>query len=195
MNMRANSSTLVLIAAALSVTFSTRAEEDPRVAQSRSLSGQLASELSSALQAAIKEGGPVSAIAVCQQQAPRIAERLSKASGAVVSRTGLKVRNPGNAPQPWQREVLKRFEQRRAAGEEIASLEHFEPAANGGARYMKAIGMQPLCALCHGEQITPEIKAALRQRYPQDAATGFRPGELRGAFSVTWAPQERAARP
>ena len=41
-----------------------------------------------------------------------------------------------------------------------------------------------------GSDIAPDVKAAIAAPYPDDDATGFKPGELRGAFSIRW---EKAA--
>jgi hypothetical protein len=63
-----------------------------------------------------------------------------------------------------------------------------EIADDGGRRefrFMKAITTQPLCLTCHGEAISPEVAAKLSELYPDDRATGFREGDLRGAFVVT----------
>ncbi|MGM0774574.1 MAG: c-type heme family protein, partial [Pseudomonadota bacterium] len=38
---------------------------------------------------------------------------------------------------------------------------------------------------CHGKSIDPEVKAKLDELYPEDQATGFSEGDLRGAFVVT----------
>ncbi len=38
---------------------------------------------------------------------------------------------------------------------------------------------------CHGSSLQPELKAEILCLYPNDQATGFKPGELRGAFTVT----------
>jgi hypothetical protein len=43
-----------------------------------------------------------------------------------------------------------------------------------------------LCLTCHGESLAPELAAAIARDYPGDAATGFKSGELRGAFRVVW---------
>jgi hypothetical protein len=53
-------------------------------------------------------------------------------------------------------------------------------------RFMKAIGIQPICLVCHGqnEEIPGPIRAALQQNYPHDQATGHKAGELRGAVSI-----------
>jgi hypothetical protein len=35
------------------------------------------------------------------------------------------------------------------------------------------------------DQLSPEVRAALAEQYPDDQATGFEVGDLRGAFIVT----------
>ncbi|MEZ5444885.1 MAG: DUF3365 domain-containing protein [Gammaproteobacteria bacterium] len=161
-------------------------EVDARMQESRELTREFQQRLKTELEAAIAQGGPVGAIAVCRERAPRIAAELSAASGASISRTALRVRNPANAPQPWQREAMERFEQRMAAGEPADRLELFETPDGQGARYMKAIPTGPLCLTCHGSHLAADVQSALREMYPQDAATGFAAGDLRGAFSVVW---------
>ena len=36
-----------------------------------------------------------------------------------------------------------------------------------------------------GSNVQPEIKAEILRLYPDDEATGFKAGDLRGAFTVT----------
>ena len=57
-----------------------------------------------------------------------------------------------------------------------------------GARrfhYMKAIPVKELCTTCHGTQVEASLLQAIKARYPEDAATGFSVGELRGAFTLS----------
>jgi len=136
-------------------------------AAAQAMGGALKAELEAALQA----GGPVEALGVCQIRAPVIAAKISGEKGLKVSRTSLKVRNPNNAPKEWQAKVLNAFEARKAAGEDPANLSYAE-VADHEFRFMKAIPTAPVCLACHGE------------RYPQDRATGYREGDLRGAFVV-----------
>lgn len=159
---------------------------DPRLTGSRAISARFAEELRAALMTAMSQGGAIKAIGVCKEEAPAIAARLSSQYEASVRRTGLRVRNSANAPQPWQVTALQDFEQQFASGAQPDSVEFFQPRADGSARYLKAIPMQPLCLACHGENITPDIKTAISTHYPDDRATGFRAGELRGAFSIEW---------
>ncbi len=165
------------------------ASEDVRLVQSRELSMQLGKGLKQALMAAMAEGGPVAAIDVCRVEAPKIAAGLSD-KNVRVGRTALKVRNPLNSADSEQRRVLESFEQRLAAGEPGAGIEQFDHTYRGGARYMKAIVTQPMCLACHGPSLAPDIAAAIRERYPDDAATGFEAGSLRGAFVVDWSGAE-----
>ena len=166
--------------------------EDERLAQSRALVGQFAGELMGALKGAMEAGGAAAAIGVCTEQAPEIAGRLSRQSGAAVSRVSSRFRNPLNAPAAWQRaalgELLAAMPDVQQAGiPDPASLpEHFELDGQGGARYLKAIAIAPLCVTCHGEIVADDVAKQLVADYPFDRATGYRLGELRGAFSVVW---------
>jgi cytochrome c551/c552 len=159
------------------------AQDDPRLAASRELAASLQQQLGARLMAAMGSGGPVAAIEVCQIEAPAIAAELS--TSARVGRTALKARNPANAPDPAARIQLERFEQQWSSGP-AEPPEAFSVAADGSARYMQAIVTQALCVSCHGSALTPAITAAIAARYPDDAATGFAVGELRGAFLIDW---------
>jgi hypothetical protein len=159
------------------------------IAQSRGLAQQLGAELKGELSRAMTERGPVAAIAVCRDRAPEIAARLSQQSGAQVSRTALRVRNPANAPDELQRALLEQFSYELASGKFTGPLEAAFEINRGGhveRRFMRAIPMEALCVTCHGKALAPEIAAAIAEEYPNDQATGFEPGQLRGAFSVTW---------
>jgi hypothetical protein len=162
---------------------------DPRRASARTVSAEFGAELKAALERALAERGPVEAIAVCKEEAPRIAARFARQTGASVARTGVRVRNPANAPQPWQRTVLESFEKQLAAGAKPEELEHFELHADGSAHYLRAIVTQPVCLVCHGETLSPDVQAAVDELYPHDQATGFRLGDLRGAFVIEWVPE------
>lgn len=158
----------------------------PRLAEGRAIARQFGAEMKAALEVAITEHGPVQAISVCRDLAPRIATRLTREHGATVSRTALKVRNPANAPRSWQADALRSLQEQHDAGAKPESIEFFEMSPDGSARYLKAIVTAPLCTMCHGESISPDIQHAVKEHYPDDVATGFKPGDLRGAFSVEW---------
>ena len=147
--------------------------------------------LNGALQDAMREGGPSAAVQVCRDQAPAIKNQLSLEHGWRVSRVGTRVRNPLlGQPDAWEREGLREFVRRQADGEALPGMFRETVEEDDDLRqyrYMQAIGTQPACLACHGgdEQIGDDIRAMLHQQYPHDTATGYRAGELRGAFTIS----------
>ena len=160
---------------------------DQDLHEARSLVKTFGSELKAALKPAMKTGGPVNAINVCNLQAGPIAETVSTQSDWQVSRTSLKVRNASNTPDEWELKTLLQFEQRKAAGEDLKTMEYSELISKEGqsiSRYMKAIPTAGLCLKCHGSQLDDAVTAKLKALYPYDQAVGFNAGDLRGAFSL-----------
>jgi hypothetical protein len=140
------------------------------------------------LQTGMQEGGPVNAISACNLSAPGIANTYSVRKGWEVGRTSLRLRNPANAPDEWERSVLETFEDRKRNGEDPAKLEHYEVVRQDGSkvlRYMKAIPTAKLCLACHGEQVDSTVRTRLDKLYPEDKATGFSVGDIRGAFTIS----------
>jgi hypothetical protein len=159
--------------------------------EGRQLAQQLGGQLKAELGRAMSSGGPVAAIAVCKTRAPEIAAQLSKDSGAIVGRTALRVRNPANAPDALERALLEQFSEELASGQFTGPLEAAFEINRGGQverHYMRAIPTDPLCLTCHGSALAPEVATAIARDYPDDQATGFEAGDLRGAFSVMWPP-------
>lgn len=139
------------------------------------------------MKAAMQEGGPIKAIEVCNVKAPKAAAKMSEKSGYQISRTSLKLRNPNNAPDQWELDVLNKFEERKAAGEDVATMAHAEIVEQEGKRvfrFMKAIPTQGQCLICHGGEVAPEVEEKLSTLYPEDQARGFNMGDIRGAFTL-----------
>lgn len=182
---------LLLALAILQPTTAAAGEDRDReafVQESRAMVKAFATSLKGELQAAIKEGGPLNAIAVCNIRAPEIARDLSQPPQSRIGRTSHKVRNPDNAPDDWEAQVLAEFLERAAAGEDLKTMERVELIESDGGRtyrYMKAIPAGEVCLTCHGADIDPELMAEIEAFYPDDQATGFALGELRGAFTVS----------
>ena len=151
--------------------------------------GQLATrfigKLKPQLQQAMSSGGAVEAIETCARVAPQIADQLSAESGWQVKRVSLKSRNASRGqPDSWERRVLLRFDQRQSDGEAAASLQYAEYDGKR-FRYMKAQGVEPLCLTCHGQDLAAPVRSVLQEYYPDDWATGYTLGQVRGAISLT----------
>ena len=150
-------------------------QANQRIAEfSQALKGQL--------QAAIKQGGLINAVA------PAIAAENSK-EGWTLTRTSLRVRNSDNTPDEWELSQLQQFELMNASGQQpedkpIVASEFIVNEGKTQFRYMKAIPAQQLCLGCHGSNIEPEVSALLSKTYPDDKAVNFSLGDIRGAFSL-----------
>jgi Protein of unknown function (DUF3365) len=158
--------------------------------ESRQLVQSLTQQLGGALKKEMEAGGPGAAIAVCRDLAPKLTNQLSLEKGLKLTRVGTRVRNPMiGTPDAWEQETLAQFEKRLKQGEKLDAMEFSqvvdEPAGKS-YRYMKAIGVQPVCVTCHGkpEDIPSAVKDALAKHYPHDRATGYSVGQLRGAVSI-----------
>jgi hypothetical protein len=145
-----------------------------------SVAKSLMESLGGQLKAALEAGGPVAAIEVCRSVAlPLTAAAADSREGVSVRRTTLKPRNPANAPDETDREVL----------EAMAAAETPQPAIRregAAARYYQPLVVQETCLKCHGEPTSfpAELRETLALRYPDDAATGYALGDLRGAIRV-----------
>ncbi|MDC9725796.1 MAG: DUF3365 domain-containing protein [Gammaproteobacteria bacterium] len=148
---------------------------------------EFAGTLKSSLVTAMKSGGPIEAISVCNDVAPSIAADISNKYGFQVARTSLKIRNPDNSADDWEKEILFQFEASKQQGEEVKTLFVSEATTQNGnheLRMMKAIPTAEICLTCHGSDIAPAIQTKLDELYPNDQATGFKLGDIRGAFTL-----------
>jgi hypothetical protein len=175
---------LLLAACAVQETVGESQLEKPRAAASA-----LFKALGGELKSAMEKGGPAEAINVCNMKAPVITAKISSEQGMQVARTSLKLRNPNSKPDAWEEQVLREFEQRKAAGEDPAKLEAAKIDQQDGQktlRYMKAIAIpaDAPCLKCHGEKLDPALQTKLKSLYPTDQATGYKTGDIRGAFTI-----------
>lgn len=142
------------------------------------------SELKAGLQRALLKAmvdGPVAAVDACSTQAPTITAGAAR-NGVVVGRATSRPRNPANLATGWQAEALRQFEGDVAAGRRLETARFARRLPDGRIAYAEPLVIQPVCVTCHGAEVGPEIKAALAARYPDDRATGYKVGELRGAI-------------
>ena len=180
-------STVLLLLTACSQE-DTKVDTNALASESRQTVKEFFGQLKGELQAAMQSGGPVKAIEVCQIKAPVIAGDISKKKGWRVARTSLKTRNSANKADAWEQQVLQRFEEQKQQGKDPKQMEHYELVDADGVktfRYMKAIPTGGICIACHGAELAPDIAQKIKQLYPDDQATGYVPGDIRGAFTIS----------
>ncbi len=130
---------------------------------------------------AAMEEGPEAAARVCAEEAQALSAQAAEERGARAGRSSLRLRNEANAGPAWVRAWLREHGERPAEGVAPAVGVAGEPAV---ARFVAPIAVEGPCVLCHGDPagFPAEVRAILAERYPRDRATGYAPGDLRGAL-------------
>lgn len=128
------------------------------------------------------------AVRACSEVAQTVTEEFAHEQGLEIRRVSLRARNPKDQPDEWEAAKLRAWEKEYKPGQ--PPVEVFEIVEEDGrrlGRYLKPIVVQPMCLGCHGprDKISEEVRRVLDERYPRDRATGYKAGDLRGAFSVT----------
>lgn len=153
----------------------------PAVERGEAAMNELRDRLFARLNELILQGGPVSAIRVCRDDAPAIAKELGQVHRVELGRTSHRLRNPANAPRPWVRSFLE-----ASAGKKVGDVEAVIVDLGDRIGLLRPIGVMPACTRCHGAPtgLDHEVKTELARGYPQDQATGFAPGDFRGFLWV-----------
>lgn len=158
----------------------------PEVETVRHVVNNYGKALKSTLQQELKRNGTAAAMETCSTAAPSIGSKTSRESGWSIQRISNRARNPLDMPDSYEANVLEEFD--RLFNEGAKEAEKYEIVEESGiryARYMRAISIQPVCLTCHGgSEISETAGDHLREDYPHDRATGYKLGDLRGAFSV-----------
>lgn len=157
--------------------------------ESRNTAMEFRKKLIGVQKAQLESVGAENAIPVCRVVAPRLAAEYSK-DGQQLKRVSLKARNKvQGTPDAWEKEILEGFDNAQRDGKPADNMEASTVSKDADGRwfrFMKAIPTQAQCLQCHGKpaDISAGMKAKLAAEYPQDLATGYSIGEIRGAISI-----------
>lgn len=173
----------LILAAVLGSSACVAAEAD-RLADGKRLTAEAFALLSKNLADAIAKDGVPGAIGFCSEKALP----LTASVDANLRRVSHKARNPKNTADATELEILNAFRETLKAGKSAEPQLRKHP--DGSETFFAPIVLaNPLCLKCHGapgQDIDAETLAALHKRYPQDEATGFKLGQLRGMWRVDW---------
>ncbi len=115
-----------------------------------------------------------------------IGKKFYSATGYQLRQVSSKYRNPDNKPDKFEEKALIEFEKDRNLSE-YKGVDKI----NGQKvlRYLTPLYIEEACLKCHSAKETiPEV---IKEDYPEDKATDYKFGDLRGAISV-FVPVDRA---
>lgn len=151
---------------------------------STNLSGALLTKLSSEIQ----ENGTVEAIKYCSVNALPLTDSISKLEQVKISRVSHKNRNPANSANEEEMALIKNYIAQIEKGAATAPV--ITTSKGKHTYYAPIVIAMPTCLKCHGRpgtDIDAEVTSTLKTLYPEDKATGFAMGELRGLFKIEFA--------
>ncbi|MEX0986984.1 MAG: DUF3365 domain-containing protein [Bacteroidales bacterium] len=146
------------------------------------------------LKAEIQENGVTGAINYCSVHALPITDSISREEKVEISRVAHKFRNPSNAANKKELEIIEKYIQQQKAGEQLAP----EVVTVKGQQiyYAPIILGAPLCLSCHGpyNTIAPDVRNVLNEKYPDDQAVDFNLKEVRGMFKIVFEEERKGER-
>lgn len=145
--------------------------------------------LSARLSAAMKAGGPAHAVEYCSLKALPLVDSVSVSEGVHVKRTSDRLRAVHDSPDADEKRALQVMLDQWAQGNAGAVLSDVRMLGDSVAYYQPIFIASPTCLKCHGTagmELDSAAFAEISQRYPDDAATGYKLGEFRGMWSVRW---------
>jgi hypothetical protein len=136
---------------------------------------------------ALNEGGVQHAVGYCHQQAGSLIDSLEKVNQVKISRVSDKYRNPKNKPGLLDMTVIETYQEQLSKGEELQS--HLEITRDEVVFYSPILILNPVCLNCHGEtgsSLETGNFEYIKSLYPEDLATGYKLGDLRGVWKIVF---------
>jgi len=167
------------------------------VQRGKAIVAETFSLLSSNLQSAIQQSGVSNALPFCSLAASPLTAGMASKHRVSIRRVTHKPRNPAGRADATELAVLKRFET-AIAGTKLPSPLVIKLTANTVTFFDPIVLNNELCLKCHGEpgaDISAENTAVIQRLYPRDEATGFKLGDLRGAWRIDFPLAALAAGP
>lgn len=165
-------------------------DEARAIERGQGIAGATFQQLSARLQAAMASDGPSGALQYCSVAALPLVDSLSAVQGVRIKRTSDRIRAPHDAPDADEQRRLNEVLALLAAGTAPADIPPQAVVLGDDVAYYQSILVaMPTCLKCHGAagaDVDSLTMAAIRDRYPRDAAIGYRVGDFRGLWSIRW---------
>lgn len=155
------------------------------IEKGKQISGLAQGKLAGKLVKAIQDSGIVHALQFCSVEALPLTKSVGKEQGVKLSRVSHKPRNPLNIANDEEMNIIKNYQNLVAQNAEPKPM--VVEKENHFLYYSPIIIPADLCLRCHGEpgkDIAEEDFITIQMLYPEDKATGFGLGDLRGLWKI-----------
>ena len=165
----------------------TPAQQAAAIQRGKAITAETFGVLSTNLQTALATGGVSNALPFCSLAASPLTASVSERHGVKVRRVTHKPRNPAARASAVETAMLDGFRSALVSGGQPPTPIATNLVAAQATFFAPIVINNALCLNCHGEpgkDISEANLAVVRQHYPQDEATGFKLGDLRGAWRI-----------
>lgn len=164
------------------ISCSSNTDREKYMERGRAVSVEAQKALIGKLHAQLEEGGANKALEYCNLNALNLTQEVASKHSVGLSRIAVRNRNPENATRDARELELMEYYQ----NPDLRSDTLIQSAT--ALIYYKPIPMgMPTCLYCHGtpyKDIDSSTVTLIKQLYPEDKATGFEMGELRGMWRI-----------
>lgn len=153
----------------------------------KEVSKNTAAVLSETLTSKMKSGGIAEAVNFCNMNALPITKEMSEKHHVSIKRTSLKTRNTSNKPTDNEVAILEKYQKKLDKGNRAKPI--VKRYSDGSVHYYAPIFIEKKCLICHGvldQELSRVADSIIKSRYPNDLATGFKDGDLRGMWSISF---------
>jgi len=162
-------------------------QRDKYITEGNEMALATANKLGSNLSQKMKEGGVKDAVPFCNTMAYPLTEEMSKKYNVEIKRTSDKLRNHKNKPNEEENNIIDYYEKALEANEQLEPVVEID--ASGNPHFYGPIIMQKKCLACHGsvgKEVSMKTDSLIKSYYSNDKAIGFKEGDLRGIWSITF---------
>jgi len=147
--------------------------------------------LSGHLKGAMQSGGIVNALNYCNINALPLTDSLSNNFDVEIKRTSTKLRNQLNQADSLEIYMLDLYQQILKMKKPMVGKALL--AKDQNVRYFAPIIIKSQCLSCHGtvgQQVSDSTYQLIKTKYPDDTATEYFEGQLRGIWSINFGSME-----
>jgi hypothetical protein len=158
--------------------------QEEMIQKGSTVSTLLVQKLGGELKTQMKTSGPLGALKFCSQNAQTLTEQIAKESNTSIKRVSINNRNPINKANEQETALLNEWSNLVKSGKPLPSHTLVKASDTTMIYYKPIVINNEACLKCHGN-VEGDLAKAISAAYPEDKATGYKMGDLRGMIVIT----------
>ncbi|MGA9045159.1 Tll0287-like domain-containing protein [Sulfuricurvum sp.] len=158
--------------------------EEQMVTKGSEASALLLQKLGGELKNQMQTNGSMGALHFCSQNALTLTEQIAKESKTSIKRISINNRNPVNKANKDEIALLNEWDKLVKNGQPLPAQKLVKVSDSTIMYYKPIVINNEACLKCHGN-VEGALAKAIHTTYPEDKATGYKMGDLRGMIAIT----------